>query len=552
MKKFILFTFVLLIADTAFCQINEDYREKGMLGTDRSIYIAGENIHFNAFVTSTPDKLISKIVYVELITPNGKQIKGVKYRITSSGASGKIKIPTNIYSGNYYLRAYTQYMRNSGPSSYAYQGIKIIHPTHEHVLNETNPEGSSPFKLSAAETPPGMSLEIPKDTFGIRSQVKVLLKNNSPEQIDHLTISVVPAGTVSREQIIPSEHQSTSTSFYPETRGLSLSGFLKDENTDQPLVHKKINLTLLRTPKNLFYATYTDNRGAFYFALPDLTGDHDLFISPESIPDTRPKLYINKDFCSQRINLPNPVFELTDKEKKTIYQLAVNIQVHRHFFKDQDRDSSLFHPEPKDTLPFYGFPSHTLNINNYIELPTLEDYLKEISFPLKVRGNKENKHFKIIGSHHELNIYQPLIMVDLVPVYNVNDILEISPEKIDRIEVVNTPYIKGEIKYGGLANIISVNNDLGGVKLPDSGMFVNYSFLSPKDSCEESSDIPENKNIPDARNTLYWNPEGKINSGSSISFSFRTGDTSETYKIKVTGITEKGKVITFTKTFWVK
>lgn len=552
MKKFSFFIFVLLFTNLVFCQNNENYREKVILSTDRNVYITGENIHLNAFVTSIPKELVSEIVYVELITPNGKQIKGAKYRITPFGASGYIKIPNNIYSGNYYIRAYTKFMRNNGPSSYDYHRIKIIHPTHEHVLNEINPEDSTNFKLSPPAALQKMTIKIKKDTFGLRSKVNVLLKNNLPESVDHLTISVVPAETVSLKQIESTEHHSTSTLFFPETRGLSLSGILKDENSNQPLVHKKVSLTLLQSPKNFFYATYTDSLGVFYFALPDLTGDHDLFISPEDIPNAKPKLYINKDFCTQKINLPNPPFELTEKEKKSIYQLVVNLQVHRHFFKNQAQDSSFYQPEPKDTLPFYGFPSHTLKINNYIELPTFEDYLKEISFPLKVRGNNEKKYFKIIGSHHELNIYQPLIMVDQVPVYEVNNILEISPEKIDRIEVVNTPYIKGDIKYGGIVNIISVNNDFGGVKLPDSGMFINYSFLSPIDSPKKFSVIPENKSMPDARNTLYWNPEGNLNSGSSTSFSFRTSDTSEIYKIKVTGITEKGNTITVTKTFWVK
>lgn len=551
MKKLLIAISFILVANFAVCQTIENYSENVFLSIDRNTYITEENILFSATVSSN-QKLLSEILYVELITPKGNQIKGVKYKIEQSKSSGKIRIPRDIYSGNYYIRAYTKYMRNFGPSSYDYQWIKIINPSHRKVLNETNAEDSTKFKFTPLDSPKKVSIETNKDTFNFREKVNFKLKDISPDTFLHLTISVIPLQTNFSKTIETQMNRNPSNAFYPETRGISLSGFLKDKSSEEPLIHKKINLTILQDKKNFFYSTFSDNNGAFYFALPEFADDKDIFISPEEIPDAQPQLYIEKDFCTNSINLPNPSFKLSEKEQKTIYKLAMNSQVNKHFHKITNKDSVSFHSALKDSLPFYGLPTNTLKINNYIELPTLEDYFKEIPFPVKVKENKGKIHFKITGSRPELNIYDPLVMVDLVPVYNSNHILEIPPSKIDRIEVITSPYVKGEIMYGGIIHFISANNDLAGVELPESGMFLNYLFLENRKNTDTEYKAPESGIIPDARNTLYWNPDVTLDSSSPTNLSFKTGDTDETYIIKVVGITKKGEKTVSTKCFWVK
>jgi len=552
MKKFYISILFILITNLVFCQVIENYRENVILNSDRNTYITGEIIQFSALVSNNQQELLSQIIYIELITPKGKQIKGVKYKIKESVVCGQLNIPSNIYNGFYYLRAYTKYMRNFGSAAYDYQMIKIINPNQENILNEPNGEDTIKYKLVQTEESRDISIEFNKDTFGLREKVNLTIENKSSNNFSNITTSVVPLSTSYLHDIKPPAYQKTISKFYPETKGISLSGILKDESNDQPLVQKNVNLTILHRDKNLFFSTYTNSKGGFYFALPDLMGKKDIFISPEQVPEAKPKLFIHNDFCTNPVNLPTPDFNLNDNEKETIYKLAVNTQVHKNFYEIAADDTINHHFLLKDSMPFYGQPTHTLKLDNYIELATLEDYLKEISFPLKIRENKKKKRFKLIGSHPELNIYEPLIMVDLVPVYNVNDILAIPPSKIDRIEVVTSPYIKGDIKYGGLVNFITRTNDLGGVKLPDKGMFLNFIFLENKKSTKSKYKIAKSDLIPDARNTLYWNTELQLKANALTKISFNTGDTNETYIIIIKGITKKGKQVISTKTFSVK
>lgn len=549
MKNIIISIVFFFSTSLAFCQDLENYHEKVILNTDRSIYITGESIAFSAIALSN-QKLLSQILYIELITPNGKQMNGAKYKIEQSRCFGTFNIPENLYSGNYYVRAYTKFMRNNGPSSYDYQLIKIINPYRKDLLNENLETDSSQFKITPLNKPTNAFLiEIEKDTFGLREKIDVKISQTSLKYFQNIMISVVPAATTTINSIQSTVNTESSGQFFPETRGVSLSGLLKDNSTNEPLIRKKINLTIMHSKNNIFYSTFSDNNGVFYFAFPDYKGDRDIFISPEKIPDANHELLINNDFCTNKITLPNPTFVLSEKEQKSVYKLAINNKVNKNFFNDTLDGTQSGKTDSKDTLPFYGLPTNTLKINDYIALPTLKDYLTEISFPVKI---KEKKGLKIIGDHAELNLYDPLIMVDLLPVYNIEHILEISPQRIDRIEVVTTPYVKGDIIYGGIINFISVNNDLGCIKLPKSGMFLNYLFLENKKTTNTIYKTPESDIIPDTRNTLYWNPDLNLDLILQAKISFYTGDTDENYIIKVVGITNKGEKIYSSKTFIVE
>ena len=80
--------------------------------TDRSVYISGENICFSAIImtnNSPGEKVLSKVLYVELITQKSDQILGQKFLVLDAVSTGYIKVPQNLSTGIYYLKSYTKY-----------------------------------------------------------------------------------------------------------------------------------------------------------------------------------------------------------------------------------------------------------------------------------------------------------------------------------------------------------------------------------------------------------------------------------------------------------
>ena len=74
-------------------------QEKVTLTTDREIYCVGEYLLFKAFNLSN-DKLKhadwSRVLYVEIITPEGQPVFQGKFKYDTTGSSGMIMIPDDI------------------------------------------------------------------------------------------------------------------------------------------------------------------------------------------------------------------------------------------------------------------------------------------------------------------------------------------------------------------------------------------------------------------------------------------------------------------------
>ncbi len=94
--------------------------ERVYLQFDNSSYFLGENIWFKAHVTSNNDDRpteLSKVLYVELLAPEGYVIKTEKYAIEEDGTCiGEIYLDPLYLSGFFEVRAYTRYMLNWGES----------------------------------------------------------------------------------------------------------------------------------------------------------------------------------------------------------------------------------------------------------------------------------------------------------------------------------------------------------------------------------------------------------------------------------------------------
>ncbi len=226
--------------------------------------------------------------------------------------------------------------------------------------------------------------------------------------------------------------------------------------------------------------------------------------------------------------------------------MAVDVQLESYFRDDSVPDSMNNQNEDQ---AFYGKPSEIFYIDNYVQLPTLEEYFTELIALAKVRMHNGKKYFKVLGTQTGLTDFDPLILVDLVAVDNPSLVLAISPANISRIEVVNQLYVKGDQTYGGIINIISKRGDFAGIDLPSSGVFINYGFLA--DSSHYPGNYPPLQHSPDARNTLCWEPNIVLDKSNTAKITFTTSDAPGKYQIILNGINSKGKTLRQTLTIEV-
>jgi hypothetical protein len=88
-------------------------QEKAYIQTDRNTYLTGEPIWFKAYTTlNEKPTILSKIVYVELVSEDGKLVDKKMLKLINGSANGNIDTKFSYISGNYLLRAYTLWMLN--------------------------------------------------------------------------------------------------------------------------------------------------------------------------------------------------------------------------------------------------------------------------------------------------------------------------------------------------------------------------------------------------------------------------------------------------------
>ena len=520
-----------------------------VLLTDRGHYISGETINYRAFYlkpAESSDVAWSQVLYVELIMPNGTPLVQSKVSLEANGASGIMHIPEGLSSGSYYMKAYTRWMRNCGPEGFAYTSLRIYDPYNEQVL-PMDTLGWEPRPVETLLSQPEMHAStmleclLAKEDYGTREEVVADLNWMFPYAPANLTISVARSGLQGEQNYFqpgcPLDLQGASE-ILPETQGLSLTGQAVSSSDRSAAPYATIYVSVLGGDRD-FFCNYSDSSGRFFFSFPSYEGERDLFVSTYHAEYDDLELLIDRDFSQDALHLPSYPVLLNDTLTELITEMSVNAQVSQQYYPRQEVIPEAL---PSEELLFYGQPTSSIKFDDFIKLPTLEEYFVEVVPQVAVRRTGGVRRLVLLGEHPDLAIYPPLLMIDGVAIFDIEAVLAVSPRLIDRVEIVNAPYIRGNVSFGGIISLISKNNDLGYIDLPSSGLLVNYQMMNLAGSDTKADEILDPR-LPDVRNTLYWNPDLELTQETGQRISFRTADMKGSYEILIRGIDSTGKYL---------
>ena len=97
-------------------QTKVQVQEKVYVQTDNNCYFVGDTLWYKAFVLRADDNKptnMSKLLYVELLSPDGVVVERQRIVVSSKGVTcGQFALQDSLYSGYYELRAYTRWMLN--------------------------------------------------------------------------------------------------------------------------------------------------------------------------------------------------------------------------------------------------------------------------------------------------------------------------------------------------------------------------------------------------------------------------------------------------------
>lgn len=129
-------------------QIEESYqeyfkipREALYVHTNKTTYLTGEEIWFKAYAFDKKNSLSSlktKNIYFGIYDSSGKEINNKLFLAKNGSAKGSLKIDSTYTSGIYYLKAYTNWMKNFKEDDSFIQKIKILdssnQPSQKNIL----------------------------------------------------------------------------------------------------------------------------------------------------------------------------------------------------------------------------------------------------------------------------------------------------------------------------------------------------------------------------------------------------------------------------------
>lgn len=537
--------------------------EQVQLLTDRSIYAVEETIHFVAHLALSGailENQWSNILYVELIGPTGKPMVQQKYLITAGRAEGIVHIPAEALTGDYYLRSYTRWMRNKGPGSFSYTPLQIINPFRSEVAAQTD-EGESQANLVKVPYRQGV-LECITDSVYQKDKDAVLrLKGSATGYPDLLmgSVTVVPAGAIdlSGQYIIESssveEAQPFMVSFLPDKSGsLTISGTVIGPD-QKPVPHATLHFSVLGENPD-YFATITDINGRF--TLNPSSGAEEsmeFFVTPEQEVGSGLEVRIDQEYDSRMLAFPGEQFQLSVDELEIARRVALNMQLSKAFHVGslpEDKPAAEEQAEGS-RIPFYGTRVNRLLIDDYVRLPNLEEVFINLVPEVQFYRKQGITRIKIISENSSIGVYYPLIMIDHISVFDHEAILALSPEKIERIDLIHEIYLKGNVAFGGVLAIHSKNGDMAGIDLPESSYFFDYQSFSQEIPFVNQT-TPKGSRVPDTRNTHYWSGELLLEQGSITEISFRAPHAPGNYVVLLRGVSPDGEIFSASAPFRVE
>ncbi len=327
--------------------------------------------------------------------------------------------------------------------------------------------------------------------------------------------------------------------YIPDVREVSLSGVILDKRTDMPVGGVPVYLSVLFDNPQL-HIQKTKADGEFIFSLNGLSDVQDVYICPAVQDSVKTKILVEQDFMTDYPHIVHVRFPFTINDKSFLEELYLNFQLNDEFSTEKKPEQSIYPIKENKT---FGDIIHKTVLADFITLKTINEVFTEIVPNVKIRKKDQNYYFQVLNELNQELPGQPLTLIDNVPVFNINILLDMHPAQIEKIEVVNKVYVLGDHAFNGIIMITTKTENFAGLQLPDEAVFMEYQTISKEKELYQKlypSEIEKESRIPDLRNMLYWNPNVTIES-KRTKITFYTSDCEGNYDIIVRGYSSDGK-----------
>ncbi len=332
-----------------------------------------------------------------------------------------------------------------------------------------------------------------------------------------------------------------STTYPPEYNGAIISGRIVDSKTGVAATRPIQGYLSLPGTRTQFTSAYCDYEGKVVFELKDFYGSQQMIVQTDPTEDSSFRVDISNPFLDQYSAIPLPPLTLPRLDSGFLTEKSLDMQVLNRYAGQRLKQ---FHFSAVDTTSFYDKPDFSYLLDDYTRFVTMEEVMREYVTMIEVR--RRNGHFHLPFFDIPNNRFfdnDPLILVDGVPIFNIDSLMTMDPLKFRKVETIQRKYFLGGTWFNGVMNWTTYKGDLGGYVLDPHATVVDYEglqlereFYNPVYETQQQADT----HLPDFRNVLYWSPTLPSDSLGNKTLSFYSSDIPGKYVVVVEGLSADG------------
>jgi hypothetical protein len=553
--------------------------EKVYIHTDKPYYYPGENIWMKAYLNySQPslDDSLSKVLYIELINQSKEIVQSRIVKIEDRSAISDFRLPSNLTVGNYMIRGYTNWTRNFGEQCFSLKPIPVLNLS-ERLERETYNSASTDSSLWVIQD---------KERYLPREKIQLTIHAQDEGKLPtaaSLSIAVIDEKQVTQikgeETIItglklPNLPKPTVLA-YPIEHGIVLSGIFKSDR-QKP---ESTKLMVVVGKFDDFLTVDTNEKGVFTLNGLQFYDSVDFTFHAKN---KRGKPYGHVSLIERERPLISSIKTykmLNTIDAGSLQRIISEYEVPKDVIQlDEVTVTGRRIEEPPKEIQhkIFGKPDHVVkgdiltNSGATNLVVALQGKVPGIVITSAIGSSGVSTYkINIRGVSSILLNTEPLILIDGVPVGGSPPVFEggkmvemgstsgdrlsmLDINMIDRVEVttrMNSLY--GEAGRNGVIAVFTKtglsnkNSNLQNIKTVDTHKILGYNMPREFRLPDYGSPLIE-KEKPDYRSTVYWNPNLKTDGISGIcSVSFFAADLPGRYRVIVEGISETGKSLRF-------
>ncbi|TVR74602.1 MAG: hypothetical protein EA408_02545 [Marinilabiliales bacterium] len=531
-----------------------------VLYTDRDIYIAGEYLYFSA---KLPGPVIpgetGRLAFIALRGSGGNTVKKGIAAVDRGYAWGGIYLDDTLSTGIYQIICF-EGTATAGVSPIP-SGREVMIANRfdsdmdEFIKSSGYLKGNERRSHDPKYTPeePNIRISSNRKRYGTREPVIISLETEPHNEYPvwaslsaarEETLLWCPDGISAGEHGSP-DPKGNSSERHQHTAirgGLQIRGMARSNETGAPMPGLGLFLTMAGEMVNLYH-TVTCSNGTFSFVLNDYHETSQVYISPQT-PEMSGicSITLNDEFDTAPPYIPGRGIRALPSTE-TIKKSQDITTINKLF------GISLHHEKPgPDPWQFrrpllYSRPANRVFPENFIPLDNLMEIARELVPQWQMRYRGDRLVSRLVNSRTGTYFDDaPALFLDGVHIMRPEDIIHLGSQDIGVIEVHNYPWRYGDAEFSGIISIKSTNEAYLDVTSSGPYIVADIPEVIPRSTIMPPAyeEDPE-RNDPDFRQTLYWEPEIIFSYGEEKKeLRFYSGDLAGTYIVKVEGLSSFG------------